>query len=73
MMITKKKWKISRENDNKILKAEHIWTQEDCYLISAAPELYEACKNALKYIIEGNTDSGLFGELEDAIAKAEGK
>ena len=45
-------------------------------LIAASPELYEACKLALDYIVEYDTQnkviSGLSFQLNKALAKAEG-
>jgi len=46
-------------------------------LISAAPELYEACNLALQYFLAHDIDnkviSGMSLQLNEAIAKAEGK
>jgi hypothetical protein len=48
-------------------------TAANACLISAAPELLEACKTILKHREDSGFKTAFEGELRDAIAKAEGR
>jgi hypothetical protein len=53
--------------------ADDVQARANAELISAAPELLESCKRALREIKDGETTIGLEEDLVAAIAKAEGK
>ena len=55
------------------------FTDEDARLIAAAPELLDACREAIGFLYDGTPDDGVSPyeqsirkNLRDAIAKAEG-
>ena len=82
MILTSGRWRVGSPQHNAILVMPHIGSDEqltdaDVRLIAAAPELLEACKDAI-FALEtiGTAEaltSGAWSTLIDVVAKAEGR